>query len=87
MKKTAKKLFAMIGAVVAIVSTFAVTASAATSELPSGVVSAYTDGVSSVQAGIFEMIGIALPYALGVLVVTIAITFGIKFFKRITGRS
>lgn len=87
MKKITKKVLAIFAMALAVVASFAVNAFAVVPELPSSVVSAYTDGVQGVADGIYDVIGIALPVVLGVIVVVMVINFGIKFFKRLTGRS
>ena len=84
MKKLRKLFGALSVAAVAVVG-FVVNASAA--ELPSEISSAFQTGISDISGGIFDVIGMAVPVVLGILVVTIATTFGIKWIKRLTGRA
>lgn len=43
--------------------------------------------LSDVAADIMTQLGSILPIALGIFGAVLAVTFGIKFFKKITGKS
>lgn len=45
---------------------------------------ALTTGFSQVQSDVSEIVTTALPYALGVMAIGLAITIGLKIFSRIT---
>lgn len=45
---------------------------------------AFTSGISGVKDDILGYIGAAMPVVLGVMCVVVAVTFGIKFFKKTT---
>lgn len=41
---------------------------------------------NGVKSGFMDVVGKALPVGVGILSVTLAITLGIKFFRKVTGK-
>ena len=41
---------------------------------------------SSMTTSIFDMLKITLPYGLSIMAVSVAINFGVKFFRKLTSR-
>lgn len=85
MKKITNKLFAVVGAVVAAISLSMVAAAEDFSAVDVG--GAVTDGFGGVANDMLGMITDILPIALAIIGAVLAITFGIKFFKKLTGRA
>lgn len=81
MKNRVKSAILAIG----IMATLVVNSFAA--ELPSEISAGFATGLGDLQDQIFQVVGLVFPIALGLVVVTLAITFGFKFIKRITGRA
>ncbi len=52
----------------------------------SGITSAVTEGLATVQSDALSMIGSVLPYALAVMGAILVVSIGIKSFKKVTGR-
>ena len=46
---------------------------------------AVTTAISGLQSDILGMLGSILPYAMGILGAIVAVTFAVKFFKKISG--
>lgn len=51
------------------------------------VVSAFTTGITGASDSIMDFVVIVVPVAVGILAVTLAVKFGIKFFKGLVGRA
>lgn len=54
--------------------------------ITSGMTTAIQTGLSNVQADVITLISTALPYALVIMGLGLAISIGMKVFKRIAGR-
>lgn len=54
---------------------------------PASIASTMATGLQSVADDLTEMITTMLPIALGVVGVGLAVTFGIKYFKKLTNRA
>lgn len=52
----------------------------------SGVQTAVTGALSTVQSDVMSMISAVLPYALAIVGAVLVVTIGIKVFKRISGK-
>ena len=50
----------------------------------SNITDAFSTGLTAVQTDVMDIIGIALPIALGIVGVFLAVKFGMKFFKRVS---
>ena len=85
MNKISKKLFAVIGAVVIAFCLSIVAAAEDFSAIDVG--SAVSDGFAGVGNDMLGMITGILPIGLGIIGAILAVTFGIKFFKKLTGRA
>ncbi len=83
-----KKVGAVIGALMitalSCVSAFASEGSTQAGNLDSGMTGAITSAFDTVKSDIISIIVIALPVALGIMGLTLAIKKGIQFFKTST---
>ena len=52
----------------------------------SGIASAVTTGLGTIQSEAVSLIGSVLPYALAVMGAVLVVSIGIKVFKKVTGR-
>ena len=51
-----------------------------------GMTTAVGNAMNTVKGDVMDMITTALPYALAILGVGLAITLGVRFFKKIAGK-
>lgn len=51
------------------------------------ITTALTTAFTNIQTNVIDIIGIAAPYALGIMGAVLAITIGIKVFKTLTGKA
>ena len=96
MKKSKFKRFFALLAVVLVVGALAIPAFAledddtgggATSALPTGVSSALTTGMGSIQTGVNDALGIILPIVIGIVGTVLVVTIAMKLMKRFTGKA
>lgn len=55
--------------------------------MDSTITSAISTAFSGVQSDVTDLIGTVLPYALAIIGIVLAITIGIKVFKKLTGKA
>jgi len=54
--------------------------------MPTEIVNAFTSGLTGVETNIESMLALAVPVVLGLLALTLAIRFGVRFVKSYTGK-
>lgn len=81
------KLAKRIGVMVASVATLAVSVFAASAAEEANISSTLVTSFSGVTDQMKEVITGILPYAIGLLGLTMAVTMGIKYFKKFAGKA
>ena len=83
-RNKARLVSAVIAAMAVVTATFGASAESATDIDVAGLMSS---SMSTVSSSIYSVIGTILPIALGILGVTLAIKFGIRYFKSLTNKA
>lgn len=85
--KNSKKIAGVVSALAisafAALSAFATDGAEATGNIDSTMLGAVTSAFTSVKTDVFSIIGSALPIALAIVGLGIAITLGVKYFRKL----
>lgn len=83
------KLASVLGVVGGMLSPMAVFANdgGSSGNVTAGMTTALQTAFNNVQTDVTSIITTALPYALAIMGISLALTIGIKIFKRFTGKS
>ena len=84
--KFSGKRAALLTAISALAGVQVVGGASAADETGSGVQSAVTGALATVQSDSLSMISAVLPYALSIVGAVLVVTIGIRVFKKISGR-